>query len=145
MTRSDEADGAFGFDFDQNISRRQLLAGVAGAGLVLGAGGVLGGYADVAAAALEGAQVKRGGTLRVGHAGAGKAESFNPGRGGSFIDTSRQYNLFDPLVRVRPDLSYAPGLALRWTHNKDSTVWDIHLRPDVTFHNGKPFTADDII
>ena len=146
MTRSDEADGAFGFDFDQGISRRQLLTGVAGTGLVLGAGGVLGGYgAEVAAASLERAQVKRGGTLRVGHAGAGKAESFNPGRGGSFIDTSRQYNLFDPLVRVRPDLSYAPGLALRWTHNKNSTVWDIHLRPGVTFHNGKPFTADDLI
>ena len=33
----------------------------------------------------------------------------------------------------------------RWTHNKNSTVWDIHLRPGVTFHNGKPLTADDVI
>ena len=74
-----------------------------------------------------------------------EGESFNPGRGGSFIDTSRQYNLFDPLVRVRPDLSYAPGLALRSTINKNSSVWDIHLRPGVTFHNGEPFTADDLI
>src|SRR5262245_63428691 len=138
MTRSDEVDGAFGFDFDQGISRRQLLAGAAGSGLALGA---LGGYgADIAAAAFESAQIKRGGVLRVGHAGAGKAETFNPGRGSSFIDTSRQYNLYDPLVRVRPDLTFAPGLALRWTHNKNSTVWDIHLRPGVTFHKDRKST-----
>jgi len=81
----------------------------------------------------------------VGHVGAGKGESFNPARGSSFIDASRYYNLFDPLSRVSPTLEIEPGLALEWNPNNDSTVWEIKLRPDVTWHDGKPFTADDVI
>jgi peptide/nickel transport system substrate-binding protein len=130
-------------DLEPRITRSRLLQGAAGAGLALGVGGLLPAFAD--AAVLGAADIKRGGTLRVGHAGAGKAETFNPGRGSSFIDTSRQYNLYDPLVRVNPDLTVAPGLALKWTPNKDSTVWEIALRPGVTFHNGKSLTADDVI
>ncbi len=46
---------------------------------------------------------------------------------------------------MKPDLSTAPGLALEWHPNKTATVWVVKLRPDVTFHNGKSFTADDVI
>src|SRR5262245_31355945 len=147
MRRTDDQYAeAFDVDVDRRISRKQFLAGAAGAGLALGAGGLVGPYgAESAAAAPDATRIKRGGTLRVGHAGAGKGETFNPGRGSSFIDTSRQYNLYDPLVRVNPDLTIAPGLALAWIKNKSATVWEIHLRPHVTFHNGKPFTADDVI
>ena len=56
--------------------RAALLAGALGAGGLLAAQGGLG-----AAAALGAATPKRGGHLRVGHVGAGKGESFNPGRG----------------------------------------------------------------
>ena len=83
--------------------------------------------------------------LRVGHVGAGKGESFNPGRGGAWIDTSRQYQLYDPLTRVNPDLTQAPGLALEWNGNDDHTVYEVKLRPDVVFHDGKSFGADDVI
>ena len=37
-----------------------------------------------------------------------------------------------------------PGLALAWTALSD-TLWEFKLRPGVTFHNGKPFTADDVL
>lgn len=131
---------------DPRISRQRFLTGAAGAGLALGAGGLLA-AGGAEAATLEGtaARVKKGGTLRVGHAGAGKNETFNPARGSSFIDTSRQYNLFDPLVQVKPDLKTTPGLALEWNPNKTSTIWEVKLRPGVTFHNGKSLTADDVI
>ena len=88
---------------------------------------------------------ERGGRLRVGHVGAGKGESFNPGRGSSFIDASRYYNLYDPLVRVNPDFSQSPALALAWTPNATRTVWEVKLRPGVKWHDGSPFTADDVI
>jgi len=101
--------------------------------------------APATSAASVPADVKTGGRLRVGHVGGGKGESFNPGRGSSFIDASRAYNVYDPLTRVNPDFSQAPGLALEWTPNADSTVWEVKLRPDVVFHDGKPFTADDVI
>jgi peptide/nickel transport system substrate-binding protein len=90
-------------------------------------------------------EVKTGGRLRVGHVGGGDAEGFNPATGSTFIDASRFYNLYDPLTRVNPDFSYAPALALEWTPNADSTEWEIKLRPDVVWHDGKPFTADDVI
>lgn len=126
---------------DAAFTREQLMRMAGAAGVSLGAAGLL---SDNALAAL-GQRPRRGGRLRVGHVGAGKSESFNPGRGSNFIDASRYYNLYDPLVRVRPDLGSAPGLALQWIPNKDSTSWLIRLRPDVTFHNGKSLTADDVI
>ncbi len=89
--------------------------------------------------------MKRGGVLRVGSVGAGKGETFDPARSAALIDCSRSYNMFDPLVRVNSDFSQSPALALEWNANADSTVYEIKLRPDVTFHNGKSFTADDVI
>ena len=53
-------------------------------------------------------------------------------------------HLFDPLVakdnRQRP----IPGLALEWRTVSD-TIWEFKLRPDVTFHDGVAFTADDVL
>ncbi|MDX6533133.1 MAG: peptide/nickel transport system substrate-binding protein [Gaiellales bacterium] len=133
------------------MTRRRLLGGTAAAGLALGAGNLLaacgGGSSSPTGAgstAASGAP-RRGGRLRVGHVGAGKGESFDPARGSSFIDASRYYNLYDPLVRVNPDFSIDPGLAEAWQPNSDGTLWEIKLRPDVVWHNGKPFTADDVI
>jgi peptide/nickel transport system substrate-binding protein len=137
--------------FEARITRRRLLQGAAATGLTLGAGGLLaacGGDDDEAAPERQTGTdegPRTGGRLRVAHVGAGKGESFNPARGSSFIDASRYFNVFDPLSRVSPTLEVEPGLALEWTPNEDSTVWEVTLRPDVTWHDGKPFTADDVI
>ena len=77
--------------------------------------------------------------------GGGTAETLNPFLGVTPIDESRIQNLYDPLVLVNADLTRSPGLALEWTHNKDATVWEVKLRPGVTFHNGKTFGAEDVI
>src|SRR5262245_33102661 len=130
----------------------RFLQGAAGVSLALGApglraacGGDDGGSSEAAGMTTASEDIKRGGVLRVGHVGAGKGESFNPGRGGAWIDTSRQYQVFDPLTRVNPDLTQAPGLALEWNPNDDATVYEVKLRPDVVFHTGKSFGADDVI
>ncbi|MDQ3659903.1 MAG: ABC transporter substrate-binding protein [Actinomycetota bacterium] len=137
---------------DAHLSRRRLLKGMAATGLALGSSGLLAacggggnGGSSGSGDSGTGGSGQRGGRLRVGHVGAGKGESFNPGRGSSFIDASRYFNLFDPLSRVSPTLEIEPGLALEWNPNNDSTIWEIKLRPDVTWHDGKPFTADDVI
>ena len=36
-----------------------------------------------------------------------------------------------------------PGLATSWKM-LDDTTWELKLRPDVRFHNGEKFTADDV-
>jgi peptide/nickel transport system substrate-binding protein len=141
--------------FERPLSRRDLLRGAAVAGVGLSASGFLaacGGDDDGGAAGTTTAPtgtapagVKRGGRLRVGHVGGGKAETFDPGRGSTFIDASRYLNIYDLLVRADNELELVPGLATEWEANSDSTVWTFKLRPDVVWHDGKPFTAQDVI
>jgi len=38
-----------------------------------------------------------------------------------------------------------PGLAESWEISEDGTEYIFHLRKDVTFHNGDPFTAEDVV
>jgi peptide/nickel transport system substrate-binding protein len=54
------------------------------------------------------------------------------------------YHLYDPLVRRSAELSFEPGLAESW-EVVDDTTWRFTLREGVTFHNGNPFTADDVV
>jgi peptide/nickel transport system substrate-binding protein len=141
--------------FERPLSRRDFLRGAAAAGVGLGAtsflaacGGDDGGGAAGTTTQPSGTtagDVKRGGRLRVGHVGGGKAETFDPGRGSTFIDASRYVNVYDLLVRADNELALAPGLATEWEPNADSTVWQFKLRPDVVWHDGKPFTAQDVI
>jgi len=37
------------------------------------------------------------------------------------------------------------GLAIKWTPNTDGTVWTFDLRQGVKWHDGKPFTAADVV
>lgn len=53
-------------------------------------------------------------------------------------------HLFDPLVAKDAQQRPVPGLALSWKTVGD-TVWEFKLRPDVTFHDGSPFTAQDVV
>lgn len=53
-------------------------------------------------------------------------------------------NLYEPLVTRGKDLELVPGLAESW-ENTEPNIWRFHLRQGVTFHDGQPFTADDVI
>lgn len=53
-------------------------------------------------------------------------------------------NIYDALVSQNAKLEIQPGLAESW-EQKDDTTWIFHLRKGVKFHNGDPFTADDVI
>jgi peptide/nickel transport system substrate-binding protein len=49
------------------------------------------------------------------------------------------------LVWVNNDLTLRPVLAEKWSPNADGTVWTFNLRQGVTFQDGKPFGADDVV
>ncbi len=52
--------------------------------------------------------------------------------------------IYDGLVRLSPDLKPEPNLAQSW-QNPDSKTWVFKLRDGVTFHDGAPLTADDVV
>jgi peptide/nickel transport system substrate-binding protein len=49
------------------------------------------------------------------------------------------------LIMDGPDLVLRPALALTWKPNADCSAWTFTLRPNVKFHNGRPFGAADVI
>ncbi|WP_136616594.1 MULTISPECIES: ABC transporter substrate-binding protein [Mesorhizobium] len=53
-------------------------------------------------------------------------------------------HVYEGLVRYDEKLQIAPALATSW-EVVSPTVWRFHLRKGVKFHNGAPFTADDVI
>ncbi len=53
-------------------------------------------------------------------------------------------HIFDALVNVDANGKLVPGLATSW-RAVDATTWEFKLRRDVKFHDGSPFTADDVI
>lgn len=62
-------------------------------------------------------------------------ETFTLGFQGWFYETLTAYD---------KDLKLVPQLAERW-ENPEPTKWIFHLRKGVKFHDGSPFTADDVI
>jgi len=53
-------------------------------------------------------------------------------------------SIYDPLMERTAEGLYEPFLAESMSSNDDFTVWTMTLRPDVTFHNGTPLTAQTI-
>jgi peptide/nickel transport system substrate-binding protein len=81
-------------------------------------------------------------TLRV--ADAGDVQSMDPHSLNETLQLSFTGSIYEPLVARAKDMGLAPGLATRWTKTSP-TVWRFELRRGVTFHDGSPFTADDVV
>jgi len=80
-------------------------------------------------------------TLRVGvNADAG---SMDPQAQNIQTTLTLHSMVFDALVTRDRNLRLAPGLATRW-ELVNPTTWRFHLRPNVRFHGGEVFGADDV-
>jgi peptide/nickel transport system substrate-binding protein len=53
--------------------------------------------------------------------------------------------MFQSLLRYSFDLKPLPCLAKSWTVSPDGLVYTFALEPNVTWHDGVPFTADDVV
>lgn len=53
-------------------------------------------------------------------------------------------NVYETLVGFTPEMKLEPLLAQSWTLDTP-TKWTFKLRPGVVFHDGGPFTADDVV
>ena len=115
------------------ISRRGLLRSGAAAGLLSVTG-------------LPLRAQSRGGTLRLGLAGANTSDSWD-GRTHSdtYMITTAYGAVFDCLTEIAANGELVGELATSWESTPDAKTWTFDLRQGVTFHNGAPFTADDVI
>ena len=116
------------------FSRRQVVALGAGAFLA----DLLAGQNVVAAAISD--------TLTIAYNVS--LPSFDPTVGPSAVNPTLQAiyrSIFDQYVGQAPDLSFKSGLLTGWGWNNDKTSIWMDVRPNVTWHDGTPFTADDVI
>ena len=126
-------------------SRRQLLSLGASAG-ALAFAGPLAGWVPAARAATPPAKPK-------GQAVIGLSQEptvFQPLKLHIEVDEAVYMNLFGTLWRSNPDGSFAPDLAAEIPTvenggiSADGLQWRVKLRPDVKWHDGTPFTAEDV-
>jgi peptide/nickel transport system substrate-binding protein len=81
-------------------------------------------------------------TLRIGN--QGDALSMDPHSLNESLQLSVTGNVYEGLTARGKDLSLQPGLATSWKQTSP-TVWRFELRKGVKFHDGTPFTADDVV
>ena len=81
-------------------------------------------------------------TVRI--ANQGDSLSMDPHSLNESLQLSVTGNVYEPLVGRAKDLSLAPALATSWKQ-MSPTVWRFELRKGVQFHDGTPFTADDVV
>jgi peptide/nickel transport system substrate-binding protein len=105
---------------------RSLLVSV---GLLLFSGHMPGGAADAK-------------TLRI--ALSDDATTLDPHVADLIVNNRLLHNIYDGLVTRDKDFKIAPALAVSWSQ-PDAKTWRFKLRPNVKFHDGSPFTADDVV
>ena len=113
-----------------NLNRRTLLK-LSAASLALGAAGL------PAFAAIDELVIAYNVTL----------PSWDPTVGPSAVNPTIQgiyQSVFDQFIHQNPDLSPAPGLLTEWGWNEDRTKISMTVREGVTWHDGSPFTAEDV-
>ncbi len=96
--------------------------------------------ASIALAAIAGTAVAQ--TVRIGN--QGDALSMDPHSLNESLQLSVTGNVYEGLVARDKDLKLVPALATSWKQTSP-TVWRFELRKGVKFHDGKPFTADDVL
>jgi peptide/nickel transport system substrate-binding protein len=79
--------------------------------------------------------------LRVGLAAA--PTSLDPHFHNNGVNNAQARHVFDSLTHQDANQQIGPGLAESW-RIVDDTTWEFRLRRGVTFHDGTPFTAEDV-
>ena len=80
--------------------------------------------------------------VRIGN--QGDALSMDPHSLNESLQISVTGNMFEGLAGRGKNLELTPALATSWKQTSP-TVWRFELRQGVKFHDGTPFTADDVL
>ena len=156
MTDKDQR-GTSGFDEidalvnDKRFSRRSLLKGAAAVGAAAALGpiaaacGSSGSTGTASSSASAAGTPNKGGDLVVGIVGGSAKDTADPNAGGYEPDIAIQYITYEGLTNWSFDMQLEKLLAESIEPNADGSVWQVKLRNGVTWHDGKPLTADDVV
>jgi ABC-type transport system substrate-binding protein len=86
-----------------------------------------------------------GGELVCGWAGTAEITTLDPAQINQVLQFQITSNVLSGLTHINPDLTAEGDLATDWEVNDAGLEWTFKLREGVTFHNGDPFTADDVV
>ena len=107
-------------------TRRTLLAGAAAASL----------------AGLRASPARADNVLR--WANVGGAPTFDPHSFFTITAIAQWFQVYEGLVDLDASFSFIPQLAVAW-RPVDPLTWEIRLREGVRFHDGTPFTSEDVV
>lgn len=78
-------------------------------------------------------------------ASAGDSLTFDPHSQNHGQTHAVAHQIYNPLIYLDLDSEMQPGLAVSWHVTDDPSVWEFKLREGVTFHDGSPLTAEDVV
>jgi peptide/nickel transport system substrate-binding protein len=88
---------------------------------------------------------KRGGLFRVGMQSANVSDSLDPATTASIYMIQMNHAFRSYLTEITPTNKVGADAAESWDSSPDATKWTFKLAKNITFHNGKPFTANDAV
>lgn len=126
---------------DRPLSRRTALRAAGAGSLLLGAAGGTAGCRSAVSVGQAVGGPRRGGTVTVA-----MHVDFSPALLFTQSDMALQNRLiYNTLIRYDDQLRPQPELARSWKYADDGRSITLKLRDDVTYHDGRRFTADDVI
>ncbi|MBU0629386.1 MAG: hypothetical protein KKC80_00520 [Candidatus Margulisbacteria bacterium] len=75
----------------------------------------------------------------------GEVSILNPILSTDNVSSAVEGAIFNGLITFNEKLEVVPDLAASWQASKDGTVWTFKLRRDVLWHDGEPFTSEDVL
>ena len=120
------------------LTRREFIGRMSALGAAGAVPALLSGTAHAA-------EPKKGGKITVGVEAAQTKDSLDPTKYYSTANILMGFTVYDGLVNRGPDLKPTPWLAESWDVGADASEWIFKLRKGVEWHDGAPFTADDVI
>ncbi|WP_333816557.1 ABC transporter substrate-binding protein [Tabrizicola sp.] len=81
----------------------------------------------------------------IGTEGGGTSLTMDPAFNNLNDDSYQQNLVFNKLVNLDANFQPVPELAKSWSASEDGKTWTFVLEEGVTFHDGKPLTAADVV
>lgn len=121
------------------IGRREFMGWAVALGVTTALASTMAGRATGAAGPTQ------GGYMKLAMAHGSTTDTYDPAHLENGFQTVTTYGFTNTLTEVTADGTLAPSLAESWESSPDARVWTFRLRKGVEFHNGKTFTAHDVL